>query len=153
MAEKGNNRINIVRLAAVLLVLVLFSTCLVAGRLARYTALAGGSDGARVAVFNITGEDMLTGSFAAQIQPGETITKSIILMNNSEVSIRYTLTVESMDHQLPLQLIYSQSGELNPNNEEKTVELEIHWPEENNDMMYSGRVELLTISVDVAQLD
>jgi len=49
----------VLRLAAVLLILVMFSASLLAGRYARYTSTISGSDSTKVPRFSVTEDSML----------------------------------------------------------------------------------------------
>lgn len=79
------------RLAAVLFCLVMFSTYLMGGLFARYTAKAGGNDNARVAKFDVkTSGPKGVEVLYSQGDSGEYLLE---VQNGSEVAISYTVTV------------------------------------------------------------
>ena len=79
------------RLAAVLFCLVMFSTYLMGGLYARYTAKAGGNDNARVAKFDVvgTGDDLVEIEQAQQSNGDYLFT----ITNRSEVDVSYDVDV------------------------------------------------------------
>ena len=92
---KSNNRRpsgNIMmRLAAVLFCLVMFSTYLMGGLFARYTAKAGGNDNARVAKFDVVG----TGGGLVEIRQAQQSNGNYLftITNRSEVDVSYDVDV------------------------------------------------------------
>lgn len=158
----------LMRTAAVLLMLVLVTSGMVSGRLARYVTTATYEDGARVAKFNI----VETGSFAtdvrADIAPG--VTREIIKVQNfSEVAVEFTITVKSLYDNIPLifqiedgDTIHTSSGPnqdltftgtIGAGQQEKAFELCINWPIDGTNINYCGRVDLIQITLDAVQID
>lgn len=89
----GNRKVNIPMCAAfILFVLTLISMHLTSGLFARYTATSTGSDGARVAKFEVlaSGGDDVTMDCTMGTNPGE---YTITVTNNSEVAVKYSATV------------------------------------------------------------
>jgi hypothetical protein len=151
----------LMRTAAVLLVLVMMSTALVTGRFARYTSSASGSDSARVAKFEVTeNTDSLTIETAADVIPGGTIKKDIIVTNNSEVAIEYRIAVRSIYENLPLTFSVQvgesvQSAPFTANmapGETKDYTLIAEWTG-SNDISYAGKVDMLEITLSATQID
>lgn len=91
MTENRKPHMIVLRLAAVLLVLVMLSTSMVAGRYARYVTTATASDSARVAKYDISvaspSPNSLTMSQDASVEYNFTVT------SNSEVSVEYDLII------------------------------------------------------------
>lgn len=167
-------------ITAALLCATLFSIHLVSGLYARYYTRSSGTAHARVARFKITGSGtVFTETIETDATPGTTDTEyTIIIENDSEIKVEYTLTVTNTTGNLPL------TFELNPKevsgttapaatttkNEKgvsisKAVQeagnhtdeytLNIIWdnsdPEANLALM--GMVDYITISVTVTQVD
>lgn len=89
-----NNRkphVIVLRLAAVLLILVMLSTSMVAGRYARYTSTAIASDSARVAKYEISVSAASNESIA--LSDGAPASYSFSVTSESEVSVEYDLTI------------------------------------------------------------
>ncbi len=150
---KKSQKLNIPMCAAlVLLMLTMISIHLTSGLYARYTTTASGSDSARVAKFDITGNGTLTESAVVNILPGQTVKKTLIIMSHCEVAVRYSLQVNVAHGLLPLDIIYPVSGELRPSSTD-VLELEITWPIDQNSTEFAGKVDLLEISLDVVQID
>lgn len=80
------------RLAAVLFCMVMFSTYLMSGLYARYTAEADGQDKARVAKFDVK----TSGPKGVEVlySQGDSGDYELLVQNDSEVAISYTITVE-----------------------------------------------------------
>lgn len=156
--------------ALILFLLFCVSTrFMVTGLNARFTTRDSAGDSSRVAVFNIseTSPD-LTSELHFDMAPGKHI-KEIEVHNDSEVVVRYTLTVANHTGNLPLQFgIYdnSTSAEYGPfysNNfeaamtelgigETDTYYVTIYFPEENS-LNYIGKFDNVSINVHAEQVD
>jgi len=166
--------IIILRLAAVLLIMVMLSTSMVAGRYARYVSTASGSDTARVAVFNVEEGGSLMNSFSEglhDLYPGQTIKKEIVVNNKSEVTIEYTVSAKSTYEFLPLEYTVSVGGNAenaeNAENvklpvpyrgtmapgDEATITLNIEWPADKNNVSYCGKVDMVEVTLNATQVD
>lgn len=105
------NRSNyMLRVASVLLVLVLFSTSIVTGHLARYVTTATGSDSSRIAAFNLTQSGVSEQDFMTSIAPGNMEIRTIEVQNLSEVAMHYTIQLINESYNLP-HLTFSMLGE------------------------------------------
>ena len=89
----GKAKLNIPMCAAlVLLFLTMISVHLTSGLYARYTVTATGSDSARVAKFDVTGNG--SGAVTVDCKDSDNTGEySITVTSNSEVAVRYTITV------------------------------------------------------------
>ena len=161
MAEKRMTHGVVLRLAAVLLILVLLSTCLVAGRYARYTSTVTASDSARVARFEVNETStLLTESVPISIVPEETIYTEIKVENASEVSVRYAINANNPYHNLPLHFQIKVGDDLHDlpfeeeikYGQETTYVLVTTWTG-GTDISYSGKVDLIEIYLSAAQID
>lgn len=158
-------------IAAVLLVLVLLSCNLVSDLYARFVTTATYEDSARVARFNIIDDasDLFT-NVVTDVQPGSTIEEAIILKNYSEVAVEFTVTVENIYHNIPLEfevkdgediLYHSETvsggvvfaGIIGPNQQEKEYKLYISWPTREDNLNYVGKVDMIQVVVKAVQAD
>lgn len=158
----------LMRTAAVLLMLVLVTSGMVSGRFARYVTTATYEDGARVAKFNIVEE----GSFFTQLQtdiaPGVT-QEMITVKNYSEVAVEFTITVDNVYHNIPLDfevkdgdatLAKSENadgtvtftGNIGPGQQSKSFRLNLIWTGDDS-INYIGRVDLIRVTLDAVQID
>lgn len=160
MKQKTN---PILLLAMVLLCLVMITTHMTAGLYARYTASGSGEDSARVAKFDVTESGTLIETMVLSVIPGkEYLVGSIEVVNSSEVSVAYTITVEKATDNLPIKLYFegvtpateiTYTGTLAPNNSESTTyNLYSSWTE-NKSTEYMGRVDKLEITLKAEQID
>ncbi len=158
------------RIAAVLLCLTLFSTYLVTGLFARYTTSAQGGDHARVAKFSFEGSGELLQSIEASLFPGESQTATLIIENNSEVAVEYTVAVTNVTNNLPLSLRMekieaSSTVDINgttftvqqiPGNHIDMYTLYIDWEattDEDRDPDWMGKVDYIAVTVTAVQID
>ena len=163
MFKNGKLHGLVLRLAAVLLILVMLSTSMVAGRYARYSTTVSASDSARVAKFSV----VETGAFykdniAIAAIPGETCDNILTVQNDSEVAVNYKITVTTPAEKLPLSfkirlqndnVLYDipYEGRMEPGTEYVYV-LEANWAG-SADAKYSGMIDLVQISVSATQID
>ena len=174
MSRRNRGKVNIpICVAAVLLFLTLFSTHLCSGLYARYTTTASGSDSARVARFEIKDgtvgiweEDVVISELRPSELPVESMTCANIV-NKSEVAVAVTLNVENVYDNLPLYFVLLQNDtvvagpvdetenltyNVEPNDDEP-VKLGVYWPQNENNLEFCGRVDLLRLTVRVEQID
>ena len=91
MTSNIKPHVIVLRLAAVLLVLVMLSTSMVAGRYARYTATATASDSARVAKYAISVSSNSNENIA--LSDGVPASYSFSVTSESEVTVEYDLVI------------------------------------------------------------
>lgn len=161
----------LMRLVCVLLMLVLVTTGMVSGQLARYVTTVTVTDTARVARFDITQEGALTESFTLPIAPGDSIRRSVTVTNASEVAVNYRITVANPEDNLPLEFsaVDSNGDPLPLNRSGNTWELTgfleagsavseeytltIRWKDGYTDDFYAGKVDLIRITLIAEQAD
>ena len=159
MKNNRNTDSITLRVAAVLLLLVMITSCMVSGQYARYITTAAGSDSAHVAKFSIQeSSTLLTENIAISMIPGTTENTAITIKNDSEVAVSYTVNVTNQNFPLTFQI---QDGStlhaipfvstLNPG-ATMTYTLITTWPGEA-DNRYAGMVDLLEISMSAVQID
>lgn len=144
------------RLSLVLLCTLLITTNMTSGLYARYTTTATGSDSARVARFEFTdNSDTYVQTLikeASTMFPGETISVQAKVVNNGEVTLCYTIKVENLTENLPIEDAILASRTLSPG-ETAEVNIALSWPAEKNSVDYVGKTDVLRISVLAEQVD
>ena len=162
------------RIAAFLLILVMFSTCIVTGRLAKYVTTASGGDAARVAKFDVTEEGLYEGAFFTHISPYSAekpfspVHVIEVVNNGSEVAVECIVKLENMTNNLP-NLKYEMVGKDENGNTVGTYDapsqtysgilpkgrIYIHvqtiW--EEDDPFYAEKVDWVRILVSAQQVD
>lgn len=158
MEEKQNIHVILLRTAAVLLILVMLTTSMVAGRYARYVTTATGSDSARVAKFSVSESGSFFTTISLKVSPGENATAEVVVKNDSEVAVEYRIETKNHYNNLPLEFSL-RDGEtretaltLDPG-EEKKLKLAIIWDESETDDKYIGMVDLVDVTIYVTQID
>lgn len=154
--KKNNRHPNwILHLAGILFCLTLFSMHLTSGLYARYSATSSSDDGARVARFNIEQTGTLTQLIELDVYPGFTYSYTLVLENNSEVAVAYTVTVERLTENLPLTVsLNDYTGTMDANTaEEKTCTLSIAWDVRDNSATYSQDIDAIRVMVRAEQID
>ena len=173
-------RRNVAMLAAgVLFLLVMVTTSIVTGMLARYATGDDSGDVARVAKFSVTGSGFSSAlDISAVMEPGQTLDytggSALAVTNNSEVSVRCTITLRNTTRNLPLALKvgssetdqttgfnsntgYSYTMDLAANQSTPgTFAFKIVWPTtpaENRSPVYSGQLDNIRITVTAEQID
>ena len=142
----------VMRAAAILFTLVMLSSSMIAGRYARYATADAGADGARVAAFDVRQAGELTAWFSVNLVPGDVAKKLVTVTNNSEVALIYTIEIENKHKNLPLTFNYSKTTEIAPG-EVKNIPVEIYWPGDAHDPSYTGKVDILYITLRASQMD
>lgn len=155
-----SNRI-LMRTVAVLLMLVLISTGIVTGRYARYTTTVSGSDSARVARFSVTAKSrLLQTTLPLEMIPGTTTEQTILVDNDSEVAIRYTITADNPYRNFPV-VFQIRDGETTHDVPFSADMAPDTWAEYtlvvtwngSKDISYSGRVDLIELTLNATQID
>lgn len=162
MKRQPREKINIpMCIACVLLCLTLFSCHLCSGLYARYTTVATGSDGARVARFDVSEEEAhFDETLFMETVPGVT-RRTFSVINNSEVKVAYRVTVENTTRNIPFAFSVNGSEpveglcsvvcELEPDSV-NSITIDAIWSEEGA-LRYVGMVDLVKLSIRAEQMD
>lgn len=149
--------------AILILFLTLLSMTLLPGLAARFSANTKGQDAARVAIFNISESGEGVASFTVELAPGDpSALKTVRIVSESEVTLRYTVTVHSTEN-LPLRYAWdggvaqmndaSVTAVVTPGSYQKDHTLSILWHEDDNSYHYQSEVEHITVTVLAEQVD
>ena len=157
------------RAGIVLLCTLLFTMHLTGGLYARYVAGASGSDDAVVAKFSVSETVELKGStinlgeyhINEAINPGENVTYTFEVINNSDVTLRYRFIATNVTQNLPLTFTVVDGGEETAADEgvaiaigvNKTVDFKIGWNEAYRDPSFCGKSDYITVTVIAEQID
>ena len=158
MTENRKAHVIVLRAAAVLLILVMLSTSMVAGRYARYTSSASGNDSARVAKFRVTESGDLKTTFIVKISPGKSVDKTITVANDSEVAVEYEIIARNEHNNLPLQF-QLMDGETPvdaaqlPPDQTKDLTFRIIWEAGYTSDSYIGMVDAIQLTITATQID
>ena len=167
---------KMMRIASVLLVAVLLSTCAISGTFAKYATTASASATASVAKWDVKlGGTAITNSFTfdlfdtiteengvdaeahvadGKIAPGTAGSFTITVKNDSDVDAEYTVTLEGIDG-LPLNFTYDTGAVALARNASKDITISWVWPFGNtvNDNQYSASSWTVAANITVSQVD
>ncbi len=159
------------RLAAVLLCLVLGSTCYLTGVMARHTTAGVSGDEARVARFLITENVTPSDKFKVGIDTveitGEMAPETVAVLemtNGGEVDVEYTVTVKNAYGNLPVELSVEDATVENRDNAlvfktqiaaggRQEYNLMLGWPSGENALDYMGMVDYISVTAEAVQID
>ena len=157
---KSNTKTPVVfYVGLVLLCLFMFSLYLSGGMYARYATTASGSDGARVAKFDVTltevGKNWSQQVSLGELSPGGSTEIKFEVTNSSEVQVQFKVTMTNQTGNLPLQLKNGSNVFIQPvgMGETKPIAFEIVWPDTENSPTYAGKTDLLRFDFEVVQID
>lgn len=170
--HKRKAKMNIpIRVAAVLLCLTLVSTYFVSGMFARYATSGQSSGNARVAKFSIEGSGISSQYLDASLSPGTDKDVPLIIENNSEVAVEYTVVVTNVTNNLPLSFRMEKKGAsptvraggttsdsttftvLQSPDSHGEYTLFINWQAQDGDIDRIGMVDYIKVTVTAVQTD
>lgn len=161
-SHKRNTKLNIpMCVACVLLCLTLVSIHFTSGLYARYTSADAGVDSGRIAKFDIKHSHYsFSEDLVLALAPGTHVTE-IEVYNKSEVTVDYTIMIENVTCNIPLQFQVDEGAVTSglftgsytiPMDSVYKYDLKIIWPVEDA-LAYMGMVDLLRITVNTVQKD
>ncbi|MBE6788555.1 MAG: hypothetical protein E7539_02715 [Ruminococcaceae bacterium] len=148
-------------IACILLCLTLFSFHLCGGLYAKYIVADSGEDFARVAKFDVSEDGAyFSKNLLVETTPGS-VERSIEVVNNSEVVVAYTVTIEnatknipytfSVDNSTPAKDKCSVVCYLKPNSTNK-IKMVATWSEQGA-LKYMGMADLIKLTIKAEQVD
>ena len=158
-------------MACVLFCLTLLTTHFTGGLYARYVATDSAADAARVAKFNVghelkNGDGTLVADLTMQIVPG-VYEYSLDIINNSEVDVNCTISVENTTDNLPLVFavykkdgtepvsatdMFAVSADVEANSGKNTYIVAVTFPQENSED-YINKLDVVQLSIFTEQKD
>ena len=165
-------KINIKNLVStsvvVLFVFVLLTTQLMVNILAKYQSKKNLGENSNVASFlvnvdikDVTNSITINESIDYEFAPGTKLDLDIMLNGiKNEVKVKYTIIFQTLNN-LPIEITHDGidiltnniTGEINPLNSTTIEDIIIEWPEANNYYLYSGQIDLITVTVVIEQID
>ena len=162
MDRHNKTKLNIPMCAAcVLFCMTLFSFHISGGLYARYISSGSGGDDARVAGFKITEScTSFSDNLLLETVPG-TESREIQVINDSEVAVGYTVTIENKTKNIPFKFQINEceatlnkcsvTSYMQPDSE-TVINISAIWEQEGA-LDYVGMVDLITITVNAQQVD
>lgn len=154
--KKTNRRApTVLYIGAMLLCALLITSHMMGGIYARYASFDQGEASARVAKFEFT--ETLTPQTKTFVLSGDawvpkqTLPIKVSVTNSGEVTIRYTIKVENLTNNLPIES--KTVTEVVAMGATETVSVEIVWNETETGTEYAGKTDVLRISVTAEQVD
>ncbi len=171
--ERKRHRNTAMVAAGILLCLVLATTSLISGMLARFASSDTTGDLTRVAKFEVTGAGFTdTVNLGVTMDPGDESTGTLSVVNKSEVSVALEITLRNTTNNLPLALQvdgaaqtdldkfstdgYTYTATLAPAGAtgiEEELAFKLVWPAAENDLAYSGMLDNIAVTVTATQVD
>lgn len=160
-------------LVSILLCLTLLSLHFVTGLYAKYVSSDSVLENARVASFYLEAEGPLSRHIQVDLIPGDHIQQTLKVVNSSDVTLHYTLTIINETENLPLEFIFKKDGEsepyeavhgeylvemvLEPGQQTDIYTLDISWPiiqgQHDANIDYMGMLDYLSINIYAIQID
>lgn len=163
--------------AGILFCLTMITLHMVSGLYAKYITTGSTVDAARTAAFYLKAEGTLMQHLQSEIIPGGDQTQPVVIFNQTEVSMKYTMVIRKVTDNLPLrmELITPNGGKIDPTNDTFTVSetlhprdddlqreqytLVLHWDvtdlsiEPDTNLDYMGMLDYFTVTVEAEQVD
>lgn len=147
-----NKKIDFLDIAKILLILVILSIYPMSNLYARYTTTDDSSDSAVVARFNVTESFNAETNFPFSIKPGETIKRTIIVNNNSDVAIIVTVLMENVTDNLPLKYT-CDPVEIAPHTNNVEIVVQISWDINDASPEFAEMVDVVKLHLTAKQKD
>ena len=163
---KPNKKIPLIfRLGIALLCAFFVTSYMMSGLYARYFTTDSAGDGARVARFEFS--DDLSSQYeqftaeSSLMYPGCEVPMQIEIVNNSEVSLQYVVTIRNLTSNLPILLksdgetqstVTIRSEVIHPSSA-GDLQFSIFWPKEENSVSFTRKMDVFRITVQAVQVD
>lgn len=141
-------------LSLLVISLAIVSLSLIATTHAKFATSKIDDNKSTVAMFDVSellenggSEQILT----VKLNPGSSITENVIVTNSGDVLIRYTIEVINTTNNLPLTFV-GFTATITPHTQNVSCPITISWSETNDDPSYSGKVDIIKISISVEQV-
>lgn len=166
MSYAGKKEKLILYTAVILLGLTLISSWLTSNLYAKYMVRDSGSDGARVAKFEVSEQGKALNVISAKVSPGYSTIYDVEVFNKSETAITYEITWKNQYSNLPLKIEMLDAdgqkiarGEIPANDSTaRHYQMKVSWPCDDSDMTkrdpeYAGKVDLILVQLEASQAD
>lgn len=145
--------------AFILIILTAISFSLVVATYSRYittkiNSSENNGNNPEVAKFDVSEYLDGVGEFdtlSITLKPGEEKVQNIIVSNSSEVAISYTISLENVTNNLPLEFT-NYSGTINANETNVACSVTISWDELKNSPEFAGKTDVIRIIITAEQI-
>lgn len=145
--------------AFILIILTAISFSLVVATYSRYITTkinSSENDGTNPEVAKFDVSEYLDGvgefdTLSITLKPGEKKIQNIIVSNSSEVAISYTISLENVTNNLPLEFT-NYSGTINANETNVACSVTISWDELKNSPEFAGKTDVIRIIITAEQI-
>ncbi len=145
--------------AFILIILTAISFSLVVATYSRYITTkinSSENDGKNPDVAKFDVSEYLDGvgefdTLSITLKPGEEKVQNIIVSNSSEVAISYTISLENVTNNLPLEFT-NYSGTINANETNVACSVTISWDELKNSPEFAGKTDVIRIIITAEQI-
>lgn len=145
--------------AFILIILTAISFSLVVATYSRYittkiNSSENNGNNPEVAKFDVSEYLDGVGEFdtlSITLKPGEEKIQNIIVSNSSEVAISYTISLENVTNNLPLEFT-NYSGTINANETNVACSVTISWDELKNSPEFAGKTDVIRIIITAEQI-
>lgn len=145
--------------AFILIILTAISFSLVVATYSRYITTkinSSENDGKNPEVAKFDVSEYLDGvgefdTLSITLKPGEKKIQNIIVSNSSEVAISYTISLENVTNNLPLEFT-NYSGTINANETNVACSVTISWDELKNSPEFAGKTDVIRIIITAEQI-
>ena len=146
-----NKKFNFLHVAALLFSLVLLSVYPIGNLYARYIEKNEAEDSAIVAKFDVTESFETSQTFPIKIKPGESVTRKIIVNNNSDVAVNVSVDIENKTQNLPL-LFVCEDKVLSPHTTGEVIII-VNWDSSYSSPEYAEMVDVIVFDLTAQQID
>lgn len=145
--------------AFILIILTAISFSLVVATYSRYITTkinSSETDGKNPEVAKFDVSEYLDGvgefdTLSITLKPGEEKIQNIIVSNSGEVAISYTISLENVTNNLPLEFT-NYSGTINANETNVACSVTISWDELKNSPEFAGKTDVIRIIITAEQI-
>lgn len=146
-----NKKFNFLHVAAMLFSLVLISVYPIGNLYARYIEKDQAEDSSVVAKFDVTESFETSQTFPIKIKPGESVTRKIIVNNNSDVAVNVSVNIENKTQNLPLSFVCEDKA-LSPHTTGEVIII-VNWDSSYSSPEYAEMVDVIVFDLTAQQID
>lgn len=146
-----NKKINFLTIAKFILLFIILTIYPISSLYARYVSKDYNGENATVARFDVDESFSAEQNFPVLIKPGETVTREIIINNNSDVAVNVFINVENVTKNLPLTFL-DVDEEISPHTVKK-VTITVIWSSDDNSYEYAEMVDIIKLLITAQQTD
>ena len=146
-----NKKFNFLHVAALLFSLVLLSVYPIGNLYARYIEKNEAEDSAIVAKFDVTESFETSQTFPIKIKPGQSVTRKLIVNNNSDVAVKITVDIENKTKNLPLTFSCEEKS-ISPHATGEVIII-VNWDSSYSSPEYAEMVDVIVFDLTAQQID